>query len=94
MDLSRKAASLKLCKKLVGCNIPIANARVLFKDAIKDDGVSLDTEVLDIIRVGMKAKWPQHYTLENSAAFEHKEENTRGLPLTGFTFMVTRLFSF
>ncbi|KAI5118373.1 hypothetical protein M0805_008701 [Coniferiporia weirii] len=77
----------KLLKKLLDIGAQIPDVRYLLQRAVRDDG-TLDTDILEVIRSGMKAKWPMHFSLEGSAAFELKEENVRGLPTTGFTFMV------
>lgn len=87
-NIQSNSASQKLLKKLLIVGASDDNVRQLFKHSVCEDGESLDTEMLDIIRAGMKGKWPGHFSMENDAAFIFKDENARGLPLTGFTFMV------
>ena len=62
-------------------------SRLILQKTIKDDN-GLDADVLDVVRAGMKARWPEHFSLESPAAIVMAQENTRGLPVTGFTFMV------
>lgn len=77
----------KILKRLVDVGVLITDARLLFQRAVKDDG-TLEMDVLEIIRSGMKAKWPSHLSMEGSSSLEIKDENVKGLPPSGFTFMV------
>lgn len=88
-----RAILQKLSKKLLDIGAPDSNVRLLFQRVVKDEG-SLDSDVLDIVRSGMKAKWPLHFSMEGSAAFQINDENVRGLPATGFTFMVSQIMPF
>lgn len=83
-----KPLLLKLLKKLLTAGAPLDDVGQVFKRAVREDEVSLDSDILEIIRAGLKGKWPEHYSMEGVAAFELKEDSARGLPLTGFTFMV------
>lgn len=49
---------------------------------------ALDSEVLEVLRTGMKMRWPEHFSMEGRAAVKFVEEGVRGLPSNGFTFMV------
>ncbi|KAF7969330.1 hypothetical protein HWV62_27717 [Athelia sp. TMB] len=62
-------------------------SRLILQKTIKDDN-GLDADVLDVVRAGMKARWPEHFSLESPAAIVMAQESTRGLPATGFTFMI------
>ena len=79
----------KLLKRISENGIPVSDVRGLFRGAVRD-GKDLNAEVLDVIRSGMKSRWTSHFSLEGSAAFLVKNENAKGLPATGFTFMVRR----
>lgn len=81
----------KLLKRLLDIGASATEARALFKQAINEDG-SLSPEVLDLIRAGMKARWPEHFSFEGRSALVFKDENVKGLPATGFTYMVRILF--
>ncbi|KAJ2916640.1 hypothetical protein MD484_g3777, partial [Candolleomyces efflorescens] len=48
---------------------------------------SLDPEMLDLVRFGMKSRWSEHFSLESPAALVAHDEASKGLPHTGFTFM-------
>lgn len=82
----------KLLRRLIDMGATPSEARLLFQRAIKEDE-TLDTEVLDIIRFGMKSRWLEHFSLESPAALRLREEDMKGLPATGFTFMVGLLVS-
>lgn len=49
---------------------------------------ALDSDVLELLRAGMKTRWPEHFSMEGRAAVKFVEEGVRGLPGGGFTFMV------
>lgn len=81
----------KLLRRILDLGTAIPVSRLILQKAIKDDD-SLDPDVLDVIRAGMKARWPEHFSMESSAALVLAQENTKGLPLTGFTYMVRFCF--
>lgn len=78
----------KLLKKLLDIGADVPDVRHLFQQAIRSDG-TLDTDVLDVIRSGMRVKWPTHFSMEGGASLQFRDENVRGLPSTGITFMVS-----
>lgn len=77
----------KLLKRLLDMGTTTSAARILFQRAIKDDE-SLDAEVLDIIRAGMKSRWLEHLSLESPASLAMTQEAVKGLPATGFSLTV------
>jgi hypothetical protein len=77
----------KLLRRILDIGATTADFRLIFQQVVKDDD-TLDTDVLEIIRAGMKARWPEHFSMESSAALILKEEGIRGMPMTGFTYMV------
>ncbi|KAL5513687.1 BPH1 [Sanghuangporus vaninii] len=79
--------STKLLRKLLDVGAGTEQVRLLFQRAIKKDG-ALNGDVLEILRSGMKTKWPKHFSLEDAASVRFEEQNVRGLPSTGLTFMV------
>jgi hypothetical protein len=90
----------KLLRRILEVGVTTtAEARIIFQRSIKhsdDSSVlpTLDADVIEILRAAMKAKWPAHFSLENNAALTlTTEENIKGLPTTGFTFMVSRILS-
>jgi hypothetical protein len=77
----------KLLRRLLDMGATTSEARLIFQKAIKEDD-TLDTEVLDVIRFGMKSRWLEHISLESPAALVLHEDGMKGMPVTGFTFMV------
>lgn len=83
-DKSRSTLQ-KVLKRLLDVGVSVTDARRTFKHAVRD-GKTLDADVIEIIRSGMKARWPIHFSLEGKSAFQVGD---KGLPSTGFTFMVS-----
>ena len=77
----------KLLRRLLDMGATTLEARSIFEKALKSNG-TLDTEVLDLIRFGMKSRWLEHLSLESPATLSLNNESFRGLPHNGFTFMV------
>lgn len=77
----------KLLRKLLDMGATTSEARLILQKTIKDDK-TLDTEILDVVRFGIKSRWLEHFSMESPAALVLQEENVRGLPSSGFTFMV------
>jgi hypothetical protein len=79
----------KLLRRLLEIGVTTtAEARIIFQSAVREDD-TLDSDVLEIVRSAMKAKWPAHFSLENKAALTMVEDGLRGMPTNGFTFMVS-----
>ncbi|KAI0360774.1 beach-domain-containing protein [Trametes cingulata] len=76
----------KLLRRLLDQNVRTEDARLMFQRAIRPDD-TLDPDVLEVLRAGMKVKWPEHFSLESPAAIRVTKTGTRALPSTGFTFM-------
>lgn len=77
----------KLLRKLMDAGPATKEARYIFQKALNPDD-TINLEVLELIRVGMKARWPTHFSLEEKAYISVREPPARGLPSTGFTVMV------
>lgn len=77
----------KLLRRILDIGATTAESRLIFQQVVKD-GDMLDTDILEIIRTGMKARWPEHFSMESPATLVLKEEGIRGMPMTGFTYMV------
>lgn len=77
----------RILRKLLEIGVDIADVRTLFRSVIRKDR-TLDTHVLEIVRSGIKAKWPMHLSMGEKAYMSFMEENVRGLPSTGLTFMI------
>ncbi|KAF8233255.1 beach-domain-containing protein [Tricholoma matsutake] len=76
----------KLLRRLLEMGATTSEARVIFQKAIRSDE-TLDTEVLDVIRFGMKSRWLEHFSMEPPSALLLSEHDMKGLPVAGFTFM-------
>jgi hypothetical protein len=77
----------KLLKQILDLGATTVDTRTMFQSAVAPDG-TLDTDILEIIRAGIKSRWPDHFSFEKRAALKFNEENTKGLPASGFTFLV------
>ena len=86
-------AKQELLRRLLDVGTSTAEARNIFRKVINDGG-ALHSGVLEILRAGMRARWPFHFSFESQAALSLAQEGLKGMPTTGFTFMVTILISF
>jgi hypothetical protein len=77
----------KLLRRILDLGATAADTRIMFQSAVVLDG-TLDTDILEMIRAGIKSRWPDHFSLEKRAALRFHEENTKGLPTSGFTLLV------
>ena len=82
----------KLLRRLLDHNVRTEDARAMFQQAVRPDD-TLDPDVLEVLRAGMKVKWPEHFSFESPAALRVSRNGSRAVPSTGFTFMV-RLYAF
>lgn len=87
MDDKERHVLQKLLRRMLDMTATPADARLIFQKAVKEDD-TLDADILEIIRLSMKARWPQHFSMQSPAAFTYTEEGVRGMPQTGFTYMV------
>ncbi|KAG5335279.1 hypothetical protein C0989_001571 [Termitomyces sp. Mn162] len=77
----------KLLRRLLDMGATTSEARLIFQRMIREDQ-TLDTEILDVVRFGIKSRWLEHFSMESPAALALEEENVRGLSSSGFTFMI------
>ncbi|KAJ7337518.1 beach-domain-containing protein [Mycena albidolilacea] len=77
----------KLLRRLLDMGATPAVARYLFQTVVKEDE-TLDAELLEVIRYAMKSRWLEHISMESPASLTLTEENVKGLPILGFTFMM------
>ena len=80
---------LKLLKRLLELGSTSEEARLMFQRALMKTGETLNGDVLEVLRAGMKTRWPEHFSLEGPAALVVPCEPSKGLPSSGFTFMVS-----
>lgn len=77
----------KLLRRLLELGAEPAHARLILQRVVQE-GETLDPEMLDLIRYGMKSRWVDHFSMESSSALVVSDEDNRGLPASGITFMV------
>jgi hypothetical protein len=77
----------KLLRRILDLGATTVDTRIMFQSAVTLTG-TLDGDILEMIRGGIKSRWPDHFSLEKRAALKFCEENSKGLPTSGFTFMV------
>lgn len=77
----------KLLRRLLEMGATTAEARTIFQKAVKDDD-TLDTDILEVIKYGMRSRWLEHISMESPAALILSDDGVKGMPNTGFTFMV------
>jgi hypothetical protein len=77
----------KLLRRILDLGATTVDTRIMFQAAVGPDR-TLDADVLEMIRAGIKSRWPDHFSFEKRATLKFHEENTKGLPTSGFTFLV------
>ncbi|KAF9449865.1 beach-domain-containing protein [Macrolepiota fuliginosa MF-IS2] len=77
----------KLLRRLLELGSEPAHARAILQKAVQQ-GDNLDPEMLDLIRYGMKSRWVDHFSMESSSSLIVTDEENKGLPASGITFMV------
>ncbi|KAJ7130393.1 beach-domain-containing protein [Mycena epipterygia] len=77
----------KLLRRLLDMGATPAVARMLFQSVVRPDD-TLDAELLEVIRYGMKSRWLEHFSMESPASLTLTEDGVKGLPILGFTFMI------
>lgn len=90
-----RATLQKLLRRLLSLGIKTHEARFLFERAVEELNVEkglaqskLNIDVLEVIKNGMKARWPLHFDMQGAAYLECRDEGVKGLPQGGFTFMI------
>ena len=78
----------RFLKRILDLGATTMDSRLIFQQAVKEDD-TLDNDILEIIRAGIKARWPEHFSMESPATLTLSEEGIRGMPIAGFTYMVS-----
>ncbi|KAF8584664.1 beach-domain-containing protein [Ramaria rubella] len=82
-----KTVMQKLLRKMLGIGAPTKDVRLMFKKAVPEDG-ALESHIVEVLRMSMRVKWPEHFSLDGVAAIELKEDAGKGMPCPqGFSFM-------
>lgn len=88
LDGAERAVLQKILRRMLEMGASTADARHIYQRAIRKD-LTIDGEVLEVLRTGQRAKWPEHFSFDGTAALQLKEDGGRMFPCpTGFTFMV------
>ncbi|KAI0317827.1 beach-domain-containing protein [Amylostereum chailletii] len=77
----------KLLRRVLDLGASASEIRTIFASAVTEEG-TLNPHVLEVLRAGIKARWPDHFSLERRAAVTFAEDNIKGMPSSGFTFMI------
>ena len=78
----------KIIKRLFEMGASTQDVQRLLQCAVKEDK-SLDPEMVDLIRTGLKSKWPPHVSLQDMSAVTMPLGDRTTLPTSGLTFMVS-----
>ena len=88
LDDAERAVLQRLLRRMLEMGTSTADARHIYQRTLRKD-LTIDGEVLEVLRTGQRAKWPEHFSLNRTAALQLKEDGGRMFPCpTGFTFMV------
>lgn len=68
----------KLLRRLLDMGATPPVARMLFQTVVRPDD-TLDAELLEVIRYGMKSRWLEHFSMESPASMTLTEEGVKGL---------------
>lgn len=79
----------KLLRRLLELGAKPSYARLILQKAVQE-GDNLDLGMLDLIRYGSKSRWVDHFSVESSSVLVATDEDNKGLPAAGITFMVRR----
>ncbi|KAI9573033.1 hypothetical protein HD554DRAFT_2058344 [Boletus coccyginus] len=77
----------KIIKRLFEMGASTQDAQRLFQCAVKEDK-SLDTEMIDLIRSGLRSKWPPHISFQDTSVVTMPLGGWTTLPTSGLTFML------
>ena len=78
----------KITKRLFEMGASTQDAQRLFQCAVKEDK-SLDIEMTDLIRTGLRSKWPPHISFQDMSTLTMPLGGWTTLPTSGLTFMVS-----
>lgn len=93
-DTAERTVMQRLLRRLLEMGASTTEARAIYHRVLKED-LTIDPEILEVLRSAKRAKWPEHFSFESVAALHLNEDGGRMLPCpTGFTFMVSGLIIF
>ncbi|KAI6008605.1 hypothetical protein EDC04DRAFT_2871453 [Pisolithus marmoratus] len=74
----------KILKRLFEIGASAQDVKQLLQCAVTENG-ALDGEMIELLRAGMKCRWPPHISLQGSSAITKWMSDARALPAAGFT---------
>ncbi|KAI6038492.1 hypothetical protein EDC04DRAFT_2868311 [Pisolithus marmoratus] len=74
----------KILKRLFEIGASAQDVKQLLQCAVMENG-ALDGEMIELLRTGMKCRWPPHISLQGSSAITQWMSDARALPAAGFT---------
>ncbi|KAF5360312.1 hypothetical protein D9758_009126 [Tetrapyrgos nigripes] len=83
----RRSVVQKLLRRFLDMGATTAEAQRILQSAVRQDG-TLDMEIMELIRGAMKSRWLDHFSMESLAMLSLTQDGMKGLPVTGFTFMM------
>ncbi|KIK98640.1 hypothetical protein PAXRUDRAFT_823685 [Paxillus rubicundulus Ve08.2h10] len=81
----------KILKRLFEMGASTQDVRLLLQCAVREDK-TLDLEAIDLIRIGLRSRWPPHLTLQATSAVALPLGSWKTPPTSGFTFMLWAWF--
>lgn len=78
----------KILKRMLSIGAPTKDVRLMFTNVVREDD-TLDSHILEILRMSMRVKWPEHFSFHGVASIELREDGGKAMPChQGFSFMV------
>lgn len=92
-DIAERRLQSKIIKRLFEMGTSTQDARRLFQCAVKEDK-TLDREMIDLIRTGLRSKWPPHIYFQDESTVKMPLGGRNTFPPSGLTFMASVIRSF
>ena len=78
----------KLLKRMLSIGASTKDVGLMFKNVVRKDD-TLDSHILEMLRMSMRVKWPEHFSLHGVASIDLREDCGKGMSCPqGFSFMV------
>ena len=77
----------KTLRRVLELGVSVSEARLILQSVVLP-GERLHPEVLEVVRSAARGGWPTHISFMSSASLSFSQSGAKGLPYTGFTYMV------
>ncbi|KIY47744.1 beach-domain-containing protein [Fistulina hepatica ATCC 64428] len=77
----------RILKRLLDMGATASQMRYILSKVVNSDG-TLEPDILEVVRASSRSRWPPHFSLVNSGHLVFISDDVKGLPSTGFTFMM------